>query len=59
MGGGGKNYFEGYDRAQNTLVSQTMQKYFILSNKNQIDKWKSKGLSNQYLNVVGALVMWC
>ena len=32
-----------------------MQKYFKLSNKNQIDKWKSKGLSNQYLNVVGTL----
>ena len=32
-----------------------MQKYFKLSNKNQIDVWKSKRLSNQYLNVVGTL----
>ena len=32
-----------------------MQKYFKLSNKNQIDEWKSKGLSNQYLHVVGTL----
>ena len=32
-----------------------MQKYFKLSNKNQTDKWKSKGLSNQYLFVVGTL----
>ena len=48
----GKNYFEGNDGAQNTLIFQTMQKYFKLSNKNQINEWKSKGLSNQYLNVV-------
>ena len=32
-----------------------MQKYFKLSNKNQTDEWKSKGLSNQYLNVVDTL----
>ena len=32
-----------------------MQKQFNLSNVNQISKWKSKGLSNQYLNVVGTL----
>ena len=51
----GKNYFEGNDGAQNTLVFETMQKYFKLSNKNQIDEWKSKVLSNQYLNVVGTL----
>ena len=43
----GKNYFDGNDGAQNTLVFQTMQKYFKLSNKNQIDEWKSKGFSNQ------------
>ena len=30
-----------------------MQKHFNLSNTNQIIKWKSKGLSNQYLNAVG------
>ena len=50
---GGKNYFEGRDGAQNTLVFQTMQKHFYLSNVNQISKWKSKGLSNQYLNLAG------
>ena len=32
-----------------------MQKHFDLSNGNQISKWKSKGLSNQYLNTVGTL----
>ena len=45
----GKNYFEGNDGAQNTLVFQTMQKHFNLSNKNQISKRKSKELSIQYL----------
>ena len=49
----GKNHFDGNDGAQNTLVFQTMQKHFKLSNKDQIDKWKSKGLSNQYLNASG------
>ena len=46
----GKNYFEGNDDTQNSLVFQTMQKYFNLSNGNQVSKWKSKGLSNHYLN---------
>ena len=32
-----------------------MQKHFNLSNANQISKWKSKGLSNQYLDAVGTL----
>ena len=32
-----------------------MQKHFNLSHVNQISKWKSKGLSNQYLNPVGEL----
>ena len=32
-----KNHFDGNDGAQNTLVSETMQKYFKLLNKNQID----------------------
>ena len=50
----GRNYFDGNDRAQNTLVFQTMQIYFKLSNKKQTDEFKSKGLSNQ-LNVVGTL----
>ena len=51
----GKNYFEDNDGAQNALVFQTMQKHFNLSNADQISKWKSKGLSNQYLNAVGTL----
>ena len=51
----GKTYLEGNDGAQNTLVFQTTKKYFILSNVNQINKEKSKGLSNQYLNAVGTL----
>ena len=51
----GKNYFKGNDGAQNALVFQTIQKNFNLSNVNQISKWKSKGLSNQYLDVVGTL----
>ena len=49
----GKNYFEGNDGAQNALVFQIMQKHFNLSNINQISKWKSKGLSDQYLNLNG------
>ena len=32
-----------------------MQKQFSLSDVDQISKWKSKGLSNQYLNAVGTL----
>ena len=32
-----------------------MQKHFNLANADQIRKWKSKGLSNQYLNAVGTL----
>ena len=51
----GTNYFEGNDGAQNALVFQTVQKHFNLSNVDQISKWKSKGLSNQYLNAVGTL----
>ena len=52
---GGKNYFEGNDGAQNALVFQAVQKQFSLSDVDQISKWKSKGLSNQYLNAVGTL----
>ena len=51
----GKNYFEQNDGAQNALVFQTMQKHFKLINENQIDKWKSKGLSNQYLSTFGTI----
>ena len=32
-----------------------MQNHFNLSNVNQINKWKSKGLSNQYLNLNGKM----
>ena len=32
-----------------------MQKHFKLINENQIDKWKSKGLSNQCLSTVGTI----
>ena len=52
---GGKIYFDRNDGAQNTLAFQTMQKHFNLSNVDQISKWKSKGLSNQYLNLVGTV----
>ena len=38
----GKHYFESNDG------SQTVKKHFNLSNVDQISKWKSKGLSNQY-----------
>ena len=51
----GKNYLEGNDEAQNALVFQTMQKHFKLINENQIDKWKSKGLSNQYLSTFSTI----
>ena len=51
----GKNYFEGNDGAQNALVFQTMQKHFKLINENQIDKWKSKGLSSQCLSTFGTI----
>ena len=51
----GKNNFEDNDGAQTALVFQTIQKHFNLSNVEQISKWKSKGLSNQYLDAVGTL----
>ena len=51
----GTNYFEGNDGVQNTLVFQAMQKHIDLSKVNQISKWKSKGLSNQYLVDLGSL----
>ena len=40
---------------KNTLVFQTMQKHFHLSNEDQIGKWKSKALSNQYLHVLATI----
>ena len=46
----GKNYFEGNDGVQKTLVFQTMRKYSDLI-RNQISSWKLKGLSDQLLKV--------
>ena len=46
----GKSHFN-EDGAQNYLVFQSILKYFIL-NSNWIAKWKSKGLSNESLEVV-------
>ena len=51
----GKNYFEDNDGAQNALVFQKTRKHFNLRNVDQISKWKSKGLSNQYLNLNGVM----
>ena len=51
----GQNYFDGSHVAQNTLVFEAMQKHFNLLNQYQIDKWKSKGLSNQYLKTFGTI----
>ena len=46
----GKSHFD-EDGAQNYLVFQSILKYFTL-NSNWITKWKSKGLSNESLEVV-------
>ena len=46
----GKSHFD-EDGAQNYLVFQSILEYFTLNN-NWIKKWKSKGLSNQSLEVV-------
>ena len=46
----GKNYFH-EDSAQNYLVFQAILKYFTLNSK-WITKCKSKGLSNESLEVV-------
>ena len=51
----GKNYFGGIDGAQNTLVFQTIQKHVNVIKEYQMDKWKSKGLSNQYLDTFGII----
>ena len=50
-----KHYFDGNDGAQNTLLFQTMQKHLNLLNQYQIHKWKSKRLSNQYLDTFGTI----
>ena len=46
----GKSHFDD-DGAQNYLVFQPILKYFTLDS-NWITKWKSKGLSNESLQVV-------
>ena len=46
----GKNYFD-EDDIQNYIVFQSILKYFTL-NSSWITKWKSKGLSNENLEVV-------
>ena len=45
----GKNYFDGNDGAQNSLVFHVGEKYFknnFGSNSSKIEIWKSKGLSS-------------
>ena len=54
----GKNYFDGSDGAQNSLVFQVGEKYFKNnpgSNNSKIEIWKSKGLSSQPLNLSGTV----
>ena len=54
----GKNYFDGNDGAQNSLVFQVGEKYFKNnsgSNSSKIEIWKSKGLSSQSLNLSGTV----
>ena len=54
----GKNYFDGNDRAQNSLVFQVGEKYFNNnsgSSSSKIEVWKSKGLSSQSLNLSGTV----
>ena len=53
-----KNYFDGNDGAQNSLVFQLGEKYFKNnsgSNSCKIEIWKSKGLSRQSLNLSGTV----
>ena len=47
-----KNYFDGYDGTQNYLVFQTTNKYFT-SESGKLNRWKAKGLSNQFLFEIG------
>ena len=54
----GKNYFDGNDGAQNSLVFQVGQKYFrnnFGSNSSKIEIWKSKGLSIQPSSLSGTV----
>ena len=48
----GKSYFD-EDGTQNYLVFQSTLEYFTL-NSSWLTKWKSKGLSNESLEVVSA-----
>ena len=53
-----KNYFDGNDGAQNSLVFQLGEKYFKNnsgSNSCKIEIWKSKVLSRQSLNLSGTV----
>ena len=47
----GKSHFD-EDGAQNYLVFQSMLKYFMINNSIWVTKWKSKGLSNESLDVI-------
>ena len=54
----GKNYFDGNDGPQNSLVFQVGEKYFknnFGSNSSKIEIWKPKGLSSQSLNLSGTV----
>ena len=54
----GKNYFDGNDGPQNSLVFQVGEKHFknnFGSNSSKIEIWKSKGLSSQSLNLSGTV----
>ena len=48
----GKNNFDGNDGTQNYLVFQAVSKY---PNNTVIRTWKSKGLSDQFLNSFGTV----
>ena len=47
----GKSHFD-EDGAQNYLVFQSILKYFTINNSTWVTKWKSKGLSNESIEVV-------
>ena len=54
----GKDYFDGKDGAQNSLVFQVGEKYFrnnFGSNSSKIEIWKSKGLPSQSLGLSGTV----
>ena len=54
----GKNYFDGNDGPQNSLVFQVGEKYFENnsgSNSSKIEIFKSKGLSSQSLSLSGTV----